>query len=146
MKKEWVEFLIEAKRNTYAAHGAEVASSRPNSHDLLYEVGDYKYYDTYLGGERFIGEEALWICDQPVWAMNYSGRVVGEGFSGDFLKEALYHVPMETPFRGPAIYRKEEFTYHCIVNGAMDWFEGYEEIFLSDRKVMECYFHGGAVK
>ncbi len=146
MNKEWIDFLITAKRNTYAAHGAEVSSSRPSSHDLQYRQGDFLYIDTYLGGEAFIGEEAIWVNNHPVWAMNYSGRVLGEGFSGDFLKEALYLVPKESPFRGPAIYRKGEYSYHCIVNGDVDWYWGYEEIFLSDTKVMECFFHGGVVK
>jgi len=146
MKQELIDFLCKGKRNTYAAHGGEVAPSRPNSHDLQYIEGDYKYIDTYLGGERFIGEEAVWECDQPVWAMNYSGRVLGEGFSGDFLKEALLHVSPEYPYRGPFIYRSGEFTYHCIVTGDIEWYQGYEEIFISDKKVMECYFHGGIVK
>ena len=145
MKKELVDFLCKAKRSTYAAHGAEVVSSRPNSHDLQYREGDYLYIDTYLGGERFIGEEAIWEGDQPVWSMNYSGRVLGEGFSGDFLKEALYQVPAEYPFRGPMIYRNGDYTYHCVVSGDTEWFHGYEEIFLLDKKVMETYFHGGIV-
>jgi len=42
--------------------------------------------DTYLGGTKFAGVEAVWKNDVPVWAMNYAGRVVGEGFSSDFLK------------------------------------------------------------
>lgn len=145
MKQELIDFLIRAKRNTYAAHGAEVLSSRPSSHDLRYEEGDYLYIDTYLGGECFIGEEGLWVNHLPVWSMNYSGRVVGEGFSGDFLKEALYRVPKEQPFRGPSIYKNGDFTYHCIIRGDTQWFQGYEEIFLSENKVMECYFHGGIV-
>ena len=45
------------------------------------------YYDTYLGGEKFSGEEALWIADNPYWSMNYIGRVTGENFNGDFLKK-----------------------------------------------------------
>lgn len=32
------------------------------------------YYDTYLGGEKFAGEEALWISGNPYWSMNYVGR------------------------------------------------------------------------
>lgn len=144
--KDMVSFLCRAKRNTYAAHGAEVNPSRPNSHDLAFTEGNYAYYDTYLGGERFSGEEAIWKQMQPVWAMNYSGRILGEGFNGDFLKEVLYLVPEEYPFRGPFVHQNGDYSYHCIVNGDVDWFQGYEEIFLQNRKVYECYFHGGSVR
>lgn len=141
-----VDFLCRAKKKTYAAKSGKVASSRPDSHDLSYREEEYLYYDTYLGGEKFSGEEAVWDKGIPVYSMNYCGRVLSEGFSGDFLKEALLLVPEEYPFRGPRVYHNGDFTYHCIVNGTVEWFQGYEEIFLQEEKVYECYFHGGAVK
>ena len=141
-----IPFLLRAKKTTYAGHGAEITSSRPASHDLSYEEGDYLYYDTYLGGECFLGEEAVWFRGKPIWSMNYSGRVVGEHFQGDFLKEALFQVPYEMPYRGPAIYNKGDYSYHCMTDGEFIWFQGYEEIFYLDEKVYECYFHGGIVK
>ena len=58
MDKRTVEFLIRAKHATYAGKGAETAPSRTGSHDLAYREGDLMYYDTYLGGEKFAGEEA----------------------------------------------------------------------------------------
>ena len=91
MDQQVIRFLIRAKQATYAGKGAETASSRPGSHDLVYRDGDWMYYDTYLGGDKFAGEEALWISGVPRWSMNYAGRVTGENFSGDFLKEALLH-------------------------------------------------------
>ena len=100
----------------------------------------------YLGGEKFAGEEAVWLNEKPVWCMNYAGRVLGENFSGDFLKEALYHVPEDMPYRGPAIYTKGDYHYHCKVDGEFVWFQGYEEIFYMDEKIYECYFHGGTIR
>jgi len=138
-------FLIRAKRVTYAGHGAEVEPSRLASHDLAHREGDLSYYDTYLGGERFLGEEALWARGAPVWGMNYAGRVLSAGFHGDFLKEALAAVPREQPFRGPALYQKGAYSYHCRVSGDFDWFEGVEEIFADGVRVYECRFHGGAL-
>lgn len=102
--KKTVEFLIRAKKATYAGKGAEAESSRPRSHDLHYSEGDMLYIDTYLGGERFAGEEAVWKDGSPYWSMNYVGRVTGTPFSGDFLKEALLRVPFDKPFRGPEEY------------------------------------------
>lgn len=140
------EFLIRAKRATYAGHGAETASCRPASHDLRYAEDELMYYDSYLGGGRFSGEEALWRDNIPLWCMNYTGRVIGENFSGDFLKEALFNPPAELPLRGPALYEKDGYTYRSKVSGDMEWFEGREEILLDGVVIYECLFHGGAVK
>ena len=67
MDKNIIAFLIKAKQATYAGKGAETTSSREKSHDLIFEDGDLMYYDTYLGGSKFAGEEALWISDKPYW-------------------------------------------------------------------------------
>jgi transcriptional regulator with XRE-family HTH domain len=146
VSEEEINFLCRAKRATYAGKGAETASSRPNSHDLQYEENNLKYIDTYLGGETFAGEEAVWRDNSPFWSMNYIGRITAEGFSGDFLKECLLLAPKEYPYRGPAVYQNGDYKYHCIVNGEFDWFNGYEEIFCKDIKVYECIFHGGSIK
>lgn len=146
MEKSVVDFLIEAKRATYAGKGAETSSSRMKSHDLIYRDGELTYYDTYLGGERFAGEEALWIADKPYWAMNYIGRVTGENFSGDFLKAALLQVPFEMPYRGPVAYSDGDYSYECSVQGVFDWFQGKETICFKGNEIYECYFHGGTIK
>ncbi|WP_024832578.1 DUF5680 domain-containing protein [Ruminiclostridium josui] len=143
--EEIIDFLCRAKKSTYAGRGVEGTSSRPNSHDFYYEEGNLKYIDTYLGGEKFSGEEAMWYDNFPFWSMNYIGRVIADDFSGDFLKECLLLVPKEYPYRGPLIYRNGQYSYHCVVNGEFEWFNGYEEIFYNDTKVYECIFHGGCV-
>ncbi|MBR4554570.1 MAG: hypothetical protein IKO27_03150 [Ruminococcus sp.] len=146
MDKDAIRFLIKAKRATYAGKGAETVSSRRASHDLIFREGDFMYLDTYLGGERFAGEEALWIKDIPCWSMNYAGRVIGEGFSGDFLKEALLRVPEDKPFRGPEEYSEGDFVYRCEVTGDSEWFQGRETIFRAGELIYECYYHGGTIK
>lgn len=141
-----IAFLLFAKRNTYAAAENKVNSSRINSHDFRYENDNgYTYYDSYLGGECFAGEEAVWIHDTPAWSMNYAGRVIGENFNIDFLKEVLMAVPEELPFRGPEIYTNGDYHYHCKVEGDFIWFQGYEEVFYRNEKIYECYFHGGII-
>ena len=132
MDKMITDFLIRAKRATYAGKGAETASSRTASHDLIYREDHLMYYDTYLGGDRFAGEEALWVSDIPYWSMNYAGRVTGGNFSGDFLKEALLHVPEDKPFRGP--------------QGDFEWFQGKESIEYRGKQIYECFFHGGMIE
>ena len=145
MDKELVDFLIRAKKATYAGKGAETSSSRVKSHDLVYREGDYMYYDTYLGGEKFAGEEALWISEEPYWSMNYVGRVTGDNFSGDFLKEALLKVPEDKPFRGPEEYTDGDYSYKCEISGEYDWFQGYETSSYKGTVIYECYFHGGLI-
>lgn len=87
----------------------------------------------------------MWESNNPFWSMNYIGRIVGEGFSGDFLREALSQVSENMPYRGPSEYKKGNFTYKCTVKGDFEWFKGLEEIYLNDKKVYECVFHGGAI-
>lgn len=146
MEKNTVSFLIKAKRATYAGKGAETTSSREKSHDLIYQDEDYMYYDTYLGTGKFAGEEALWIKGTPHWSMNYIGRVTGENFSGDFLKEALLLIPEEKPFRGPDYYSNGDYTYKCEISGDFEWFQGKEIICYRGSQVYECLFHGGLVE
>ena len=72
------------------------------------------------------------------------------GFSiSDSLKSVRKNVLIyETiiPLRGPEIYTKGDYHYHCKVDGEFVWFQGYEEIFYMDEKIYECYFHGGAIR
>lgn len=144
-RNEIIHFLCRAKRETYAANAPQSSPSRKHSHDLILEEGDFFYMDTYLGGEKFAGEEALWIRDIPYWSMNYCGRVLGDNFSGDFLKEALGEVPADKPFRGPMLYQSGSYTYHCTVEGDFEWFQGVEEIFYEGEKIYECVYHGGLI-
>lgn len=138
-----IEFRLEANKNTYAGYAPEVSASRTASHDYFFERDDYSYYDTWLGGEKFAGEEAIWKRGKAVYAMNYFGRTLDERFSGDFLKEALREATTEYPYRGPEYYKSGEYIYKTKVIGSIDWFQGYEEIFCQNIKVYECYYHGG---
>lgn len=142
-KSDWTDFLIKAKQHTYAAKMGKVTSSRTASQDYQFKEGDYLYLDSFLGSEKFSGTEAIWFQDQPLWSMNYYGYVMALGFSGDFLKESLLHVPYDQPFRGPQLFQKGDYTYHCQTEGDSHCFHGKEEIFFKDKKVYELYFYGG---
>ena len=146
MDKKIVESLCRAKRETYASGNAkECIPCRPNSHDLKYCEGNLIYIDTYLGGEKFVGEEAIWNDNITLWSMNYAGRIVEEGFEGWFLKEALRIVNEEYPYRGPLSYENGEFKYECSFAGNFEWFDGEEVIYKNDVKIYECKFHGGVI-
>lgn len=143
---ELIDFRLEANVNTYAAFRNEVDSTRLDSHDYRYEKGAYVYHDTYVGGEQFAGQEAIWKNGKAVYAMNYAGRVLSDRFSGNFLKEALRKAERSMPYRGPEYYQAGEFFYKCKVTGDVPWFQGHEEIYLRDERVYECYFHGGLLR
>lgn len=141
-----IDFRLEANLNTYAAFMNETDSTRLDSHDFTYSNGPYTYHDTYVGGEQFAGEEAIWYEGKSVYAMNYIGRILGQQFSGDFLKEALRNADKKMPYRGPEYYQSGEYLYKCNVVGDFSWFQGYEEIYCNHVKVYECYFHGGLMR
>ena len=70
------EFVVEAKAATYVGGGVARVPCRPSSHDIGYERGDWRYLDSYFGGADFAGQEVVWLESEPVWAMNYFGRII----------------------------------------------------------------------
>lgn len=132
-----IEEIIKKMDNMISEEGYE---------NFTYSNGSYTYHDTYVGGEQFVGEEAIWYEGKSQYAMNYAGRVLDQKFSGDFLKEALRQADKKMPFRGPEHYRSGQYIYKCNVVGDFCWFQGYEEIYCDNEKVYECYFHGGVTK
>ncbi len=144
----FIEFLLRAKKNTYASGMAPTASSRPGSHDLVFREEPYLYIDTYLGGFHFIGEEAVWENGINIWGMNYYGKMllteIPQGFS-QFLKTALLLVPVEAPFRGPSEFVADGFRYLCSYEGDLYRFEGREEICFRGEPVYQLTFHGGEI-
>ena len=138
-----ITFKLDASRNTYAGYADTVTSCRPGSHDYQYQSGDFLYYDSWFGGERFTGEEMIWKSGIPLYSMNYFGRTLNDKFSGDFLKEALRLGSEDLPYRGPEYYQAGEYTYKNKVVGKIDWFQGFEEIYCQNDLVYECTYHGG---
>ncbi|GMQ56064.1 hypothetical protein AN1V17_04560 [Vallitalea sediminicola] len=141
-----IQVLCRAKKSIHKDKSIEDKNSVNNAYDMQYSEGDFKYINKYHGREQFLGEELLRKDDNPIWGMNYNGRIIGEGFSEGFLKEALALVTKEHPYRGPMVYQNGQYKYHCIVNGEFQWFQGYEEIFFNDIKIYECVFNGGYIK
>ncbi|MDR2977046.1 MAG: DUF5680 domain-containing protein [Streptococcaceae bacterium] len=142
---KYIDFLLKAKKNTYANNSGQILSSRPSSYDQWYEEGDLTYIDSYLGTHLFTGEEAIWEANNPVWAMNYTGRVLSDNFSSKVFKRALMHPTAEYPYRGQPIYREEDYTYVMDVQGEFDWFAGKESMYYKEELVYELLFHGGKV-
>ena len=144
--EQLIQFRLEANVNTYAAYANETEPTRLGSHDFTYSNGSYSYHDTYVGGEQFAGEEVIWYKGKVQYAMNYAGRIIGQQFNSDFLKEALRNADRKMPCRGPEYYQSGEYIYKCNIVGDFTWFQGYEEIYCNNEMVYECYLHGGLMK
>jgi hypothetical protein len=146
---DFVPFLLRAKKATYASGVAPSQTSRPSSHDLQYNEGPCLYIDTYLGGIQFIGEEAVWKDNVNIWGMNYYGKLLveqaPEGFN-QFLRSAMLQVPAEAPFRGPVEFASGDFIYLCSSEGALDFFNGQEDIYYLGEHVYRLLFHGGEIE
>ncbi|MDY6867922.1 MAG: hypothetical protein SVT56_08450 [Chloroflexota bacterium] len=50
------DFIVTAKAPTYVGDGTPAEPCRPESHDLIFGKGDFRYRDSYFGGSDFIGE------------------------------------------------------------------------------------------
>jgi hypothetical protein len=141
MNKKTIDFLQKAKRNYYS----ENISESPKQ----YEEGSLKYVHTYQGGNNFTGTETLYKDGKPFWVLNYAGRITGDGFSEEFLREALSISSDEQPYRGPGILMDGDNIYKRKSYGDLHWFTGVEIMYhkgFKNNKVFECAFHGGDIK
>ena len=152
---ELAAFLVTAKRSTYAALGDEAVVSPllPGSHQLEFAQEPWLYRDVYFGGDFFVGQETVYQEERPFWSMGYAGGLL-DGESSeldtaplyDFLREALRHVGVERPFRGPHTYQKGEYAFSDIGEGRIDNFWGVETITLHQRPVYRLRYHGGFIR
>ena len=154
-KEELYEFLIEAKKQTYAnANVKKADSSRKGSKDYHYQKDKMIYHDTYFGGTKFMGEEVVYYIDEtPIWGMNYYGITIDETLSEEAMDNALLPALMAVgedknviPVRGPKNYKNGEYEYSFLVKGDLDCFEGTETIYKGKTKVYELKCHGGIIK
>lgn len=146
---KFTNFIVEAKKNTYASGAKKERSIRPNSKDYSYKKYNYFYQDSYLGDNKFIGEELVWKDEKVFWGMNYRGELLVDetpnGF-GKFLKKSLQNVSSDNPFRGPEYFSDGDFTYKCSWDGQVDSFNGVESIFHGGKEIYKLCFHGGTLK
>ncbi|MBR3133214.1 MAG: XRE family transcriptional regulator [Clostridia bacterium] len=147
------EFLIEAKKQTYANDKVEkVASSRMNSRDYEYKNDNMVYHDTYFGGTRFIGEEVVYIDNEIYWGMNYYGVTIDESLGEEAMDKALRPALMKVgeddiiPVRGPREFINEDYKYTFEVEGDINNFNGVESVYKDNIKIFELKCNGGLIK
>ena len=106
------------------------------------------YLDSYFGSRDFSGEEIVYRLGEPVWSMNYFGKMLRDGLPEGFietLREALALLPSEEPYRGCRRYERGPYLYEMEVEGPPGFYHGQEWISLEGEPVYRLYFHGGEV-
>ena len=67
MNKTFIEFLIKAKKSTYAnADGDSKKILNDGSKEFVFSEGGYIYRDCYFGSSSFIGEEVVFLDNKAV--------------------------------------------------------------------------------
>jgi hypothetical protein len=144
-------FIVRAKAATYVGGGAKSPSHRPGSHDLEFHEGLFAYLDSYFGGADFIGEEVVYFEGQPVWAMNYYGRILEPDLitaaeAGQMIQKSLSGLYQEGRFLGGFQHTLDQDTYVDTNEGDTASFTGKEWITRNGVKVYELVYHGGLIE
>jgi hypothetical protein len=144
-------FIVRAKAATYVGDGEHIESCRPGSHDLRFTDGKWSYLDSYFGGTDFIGEEAVYFEDKPVWAMNYYGYILRDDLltaseAGGMIKASLSRMYREGRFLGGFEHTENDLTYVDTSEGNADHFHGREFIRRGQEVAYELVYHGGLIR
>lgn len=151
--KEFLDFLVKAKKGTYAnGDASKSSSSRLLSKDYHYEDGNFTYHDTYFGGVKFMGEEVVYYNDNIFWGMNYYGITLDDSLDFQVMDKVLRVALMKVgedksviPVRGSKEFVNEDYTYTFNVDGDMENFVGVEQIYKDDKLIYELKCHGGFI-
>lgn len=143
-------FIVKAKSATYVGSGETTRSCRPGSHDLKFQEGRFSYLDSYFGGTDFIGQEVVYYEDEPAWAMNYYGRIIGESSitgaeTGRIIKASLSKMYAEGRFLGGFEHSIGDDIYTDSSEGDASSFTGREWITRNGVRVYELMYHGGLI-
>ncbi len=151
--KQLAQFLLRAKKQTYAGEGAEVSAQRPGFKESEFIEGDFKYRDSYAGFFQAPGQEIVRFKGKPIWAMAYSGGMEQE-YHNDFefslqtfkfLRKCLLRVEETKPFRGPDYFQEAEFEYFSQIQGDINSFRGRERILYQGKEVFSQHYIGGLI-
>ncbi|MBP9748194.1 MAG: hypothetical protein KBD17_01030 [Candidatus Pacebacteria bacterium] len=141
-------FILEASKATYASGDESIKEKQPDgSTTIEYKSGAYKYHDNYFGGEPYGGREVVFLDNKPIWIMVYYGLVYN-GINKEvygFLMESLSKTTIDTPYRGPTMYEKNEWKYENKLTGDVDNFSGTEKIFKNEKCIYEASYIGGLI-
>ncbi|OGN05000.1 MAG: hypothetical protein A2831_02655 [Candidatus Yanofskybacteria bacterium RIFCSPHIGHO2_01_FULL_44_17] len=155
------EFLVEAKKKTYASENATEEVLPNGTRRLEYAAYNFKYVDEYKGSNPFIGQELVWQNGVLVWGMNYYGGIYPNLSKPldpkeiyTFLRSALRMPSENLPFRGPKNYKNGSLGYYNELRGTITAFSGHEKIRFEERHgdlypyqpLYALSYHGGCME
>jgi len=145
-------FVYEATQHGYGSENiAGDENTTDGSSKIPYENGDWRFLDTYYGGEPYSGMSTVFYKGVSCWTMIYYGRVLphvdDKQYVYDCLCPALLAATKEYPFRGPANFVADNgLIYENYWDGNITSFCGSESITDSDGvKQFETCYAGGLV-
>jgi hypothetical protein len=155
MYADLAAFLAAAKRNIHASDGtgSAVATAPNGARRREYGVGRFAYRDVHFGLVRFTGQETVALDDRVIWSMVYCGGVA-PGVADEAaialihscLRQALYIVEAERPFRGPRAFGRDGLRYLDDSEGDIASFRGIERIIRDGALVYRLEYFGGLVR
>lgn len=150
-----IDFLLQAKRRTYAAQGdqASVTPLLRGARQLEFQAGQWLYRDIYFGFAYFVGQETVYYTETPHWAMGYAGGMLDANTSPEeigqvygFLQAALRQVEPVRPCRGPMSFSDGVLTYVDETHGDVTAFWGIETIKKANAAIYQLRYHGGYIR
>ncbi|SFJ84191.1 DUF5680 domain-containing protein [Thermoflavimicrobium dichotomicum] len=153
--QEFIHFLVQAKRSTYASGANDTSPILPASSQFEYTKSPFFYRDIYFGSSRFTGQEIVYYQEKPVWSMNYYGGITSQIKDLNeiskiyrILKEALQLVDENAPFRGPKQWIKGQHLYSNHYQGDIESFHGSEHMkcMCTGISIYSLHYHGGFLK
>ncbi|MCK9292797.1 MAG: DUF5680 domain-containing protein [archaeon] len=146
----FIDFLVIAKKNTYASSRLTDFLNKDGSKELVYEQDNYKYVDRYYGYNPFIGQEIVFENNNCIWGLNYFGEVLqSEIFEKEvysFLKSALLKIENRSPLRGPNYYKENNLEYFSQSLGDVNRFSGKEYVDYKGKTIYRGLFSGGIIR
>jgi len=144
--EELKSFIVEARKNTYAGGGKPVEKPLlASSYQLEYRKGNYFYRDIYFSGkDNFIGQEVVYLKDEPIWSMVYCGSAEPPEVT-DFLKKSLFSLAEKCRFNEECEFEEGDFIYENKGEGELEQFHGKESISIKGEKVYKLRYQGGSI-
>jgi hypothetical protein len=145
-KEELLEFLKEARLNTFASNNAPVDNPRLlGSKEFSFQKGELFYRDIFFNGnKKFIGQEVVYIGQTPVFGMSYLGSQI-EKLQEAFLKESLFRLAQKCRLWQNSEFERREYRYENFGQGDVNEFFGQEKISVSSKPVYKLEYRGGFI-
>lgn len=142
-------FIFAASRATYASGDESIKVKQPDgSTTIEYRDDEWSFHDNYFGGEPYGGREVVFYQGKAVWMMVYYGFVHSETDNAEVygvLMEALRNTTKDAPYRGPAVFERENWRYENTTDGEAENFSGTEKIYRDGVCVYEASYRGGLI-